>query len=75
MRPALYDLFGEVPVTRADVALWLECVPHIDPCSPRAEWYVKGWDVPSKIRQAKLSGRFDKLKRPPDANAIRWAFV
>lgn len=72
------DLFGEVVVTWDDVRLWLMAVPRIDPDSPRAMRYVTGWDVPQKIRAAKLSGWFDTLQAPqPDfgfshANRLRW---
>lgn len=75
MRESVTDLFGEVPVTEADVRLWLLAVPRIDPDSPRAAHYVRGWNVPDKIRAAKLSGWFDTLDpTPPErcTNRLRW---
>lgn len=56
------DLFGEVVVTWEDVRLWLTVVPRIDPDSPRAGRYVLNWNVPAKIRAAKLAGWFDQLQ-------------
>lgn len=58
----LYDLFGEIPVYTYDIELWLMCAPKMLPDSPRAAWYVKGWDVVSKIRRAKLAGTFQEMR-------------
>lgn len=58
--PAL-DLFGEVPVTWDEVYLWCEKVPRISRDSWRLSWYLRGWNVPEKIRAAKLSGDFQRL--------------
>lgn len=69
-----FDLFGEVPVTADDVNRWLLSVPHLDPGSPRAAWYVKGWNVVDKIRQAKISGRWHQMAEPkPVVDVTRWA--
>jgi hypothetical protein len=57
--PAL-DLFGEVPVTWDEVYLWVESVAGIPRDSWRFKWYFQGWNVPEKIRAAKLSGTFDE---------------
>ena len=64
MQPFVYDLFGEIIVTRADIAAWLVSVPRMDPNSPRAAQYVRGWDVVGKVRAAKLAGRFDAITAP-----------
>lgn len=64
MRPQERDLFGEVIVTQADIRLWLETVPRINPDGPRAAHYAKYWDVPHKIKQAKLEGRFEATTAP-----------
>lgn len=56
------DLFGEVVVTWEDVRLWLTAVPRIDPDSPRASAYIKGWNVPAKIAAAKLAGTWDHIQ-------------
>lgn len=68
------DLFGEVVVTLEDVRLWLASVPRIDPDSPRALRYALSWNVPAKIRAAKLAGWFDQLEpvKPPDHPRLRW---
>lgn len=50
------DLFGHMPVTRADVRLWLLRVARLDPDSPRAAYYVKVWNVTAKIAAAKSAG-------------------
>lgn len=62
------DLFGEVPVSLEDVAHWLQCVPQMDPTSKRAAWYARAYNVPDKIRAAKLAGIWDSIK-PPEAPA------
>lgn len=61
MTPHVRDLFDEVPVSFEDIDAWLVAVPRIDPESPRAAYYVKNWDVPAKIRQAKLAGMFESI--------------
>lgn len=81
MVPQVKDLFGEVIVTQADIRLWLETVPRINPDGPRAAHYVKWWDVAHKIKQAKLQGRFEactaeKMMQPHSAQwwaRMAWA--
>jgi hypothetical protein len=58
--PAL-DLFDEVPVTWPEVWHWLETVPHIPRESWRAAYYLKCWNVPDKIRAAKLNGTYENI--------------
>lgn len=58
--PAL-DLFNDVVVTLDDVELWLDLVALLPRNSPRRDYYVKSWDVPGKIKAAKLAGLFDRL--------------
>lgn len=55
------DLFGEVPVTKADVYAWLLSVVDLDPASERAAGYVRSYSVIQKITQTKLEGTFDAL--------------
>ena len=64
MTPHAVDLFGEVAVTADDVRAWLRAVPRLDPDSPRARWYVDAYDVPAKIRAAKLAGTFESITAP-----------
>lgn len=75
-----FDLFGEIPVTWPEVAAWTVAVAGIAPDSWRFAWYVRVYDVPSKVRAAKLAGTFDQLTaeaRPAPAWACaaapRWA--
>ena len=56
-----FDLFGEIPVTWSDVIAWCAAVPGIAPDSWRFGYYVRGWNVPEKIRQAKLAGTFESI--------------
>lgn len=61
--PAL-DLFGEVPITRREVMLWLWKVPawmtrHAT--TRQIEAYVTGYHVVDKIRRAKLAGRLEGI--------------
>lgn len=72
------DLFGEVPVTWPEVYAWLEAVPGIHRDSPRAAHYIKGYDVPGKVAQAKREGWFEAMiNRPPPPphwwKRFRWA--
>lgn len=46
----------DAAVTAADVRLWLETVPRLDPDGPRAAAYVRGYNVASKIARAKQEG-------------------
>lgn len=62
MRPQLYDLFGEIPVTVHDLRAWLIVVPRIDPDSRRAAAYLRDWNVADKIRAAKARGDFDQVE-------------
>jgi hypothetical protein len=55
-----HDLFGEIPVTLADVLAWMLAVPGIPPSSPRFGHYVRGYDVIGKIRAAKAAGTFER---------------
>lgn len=58
--PAL-DMFGGVIVTLDEVELWLTRVAKLPPDSPRRAYYVECWDVPGKIKAAKLAGTFNRL--------------
>lgn len=74
LRPLPQDLFGEVPVTRDEVRAWLLAVPRIDPDTERAAWYVEHWDVPGKVRAAKLAGTLDQIlaRAQPPAASPAW---
>jgi hypothetical protein len=69
-RPAR-DLFGEIPVTWPEVWLWVETVPHIPRESWRAAYYLKCWNVPDKIRAAKLNGTYQETMTNPNSRHIR----
>jgi hypothetical protein len=56
--PEQVTLFGFQSVTPEDIAAWLLAVPKIDPHGPRAVHYVQGYDVVTKIAQAKAAGTF-----------------
>lgn len=59
------DLFGEVVVTWPDVYAWIEAVAGIPRDSPRAEHYIRGWNVPEKIARAKREGWFERAIAHP----------
>lgn len=73
MRPAPIDLFGEIPVTLDELLAWMLAVPGIAPDSPRFGYYVRGYDVIGKIRQAKASGTFEAAIAAPSAGPARLA--
>lgn len=60
MIPPATDLFGEVPVTTADLYEWCERVNFHHPAQWRLDWYIKNWNVAEKVRQAKLDGSWYK---------------
>jgi hypothetical protein len=57
--PRARDLFKQVPVLHSEVTAW---VCHFAPHIAHAEWriaaYARGYNVPDKIRAAKLDGSF-----------------
>ncbi|MDP2822264.1 MAG: hypothetical protein Q8O52_06250 [Sulfuritalea sp.] len=64
LRPAPVDLFGEVPITRREVMLWMWKVPAWMTCGARPyriESYIRNWDVAGKIRRAKLYGGLEDV--------------
>lgn len=76
---AVRDLFGDIPVSLAEVRAWLVAVPRIDPDGPRAVEYVRTWHVVEKIQAAKLAGTFeaDTQEKGPDESGpfrLRRAF-
>jgi hypothetical protein len=65
------ELFDFVPVTEADVELWLDTVPvHLGTSKTRRENYRKAYRVEEKIAAAKLRGEWPPEKHsngvPPD---------
>ena len=59
--PAAVDLFGTIPCTFAEVALWCLAVAGIAPSSPRFTHYARGWRVVEKVREAKATGHFEDI--------------
>lgn len=53
------DLFGQIPCTFAEVALWCVAVAGICPDSPRFAHYARGWQTVAKVRTAKAAGSFE----------------
>ncbi len=77
VKPNPVDLFGEVPVTWPEVWAWCEAVAGIPRESHRAARYAAGWNVPDKIRRAKLAGTFELVisREPPPPHwwaRFRW---
>jgi hypothetical protein len=58
------DLFFEIPVTWPEVWHWLEASPKIPRNSWRAAYYIEYWNVPDKIRAAKLNGTYQQIMNP-----------
>lgn len=58
MIPNAVDLFGEIPVTLADLDAWCDQIGKHWPCEWRKDWYIQNWNVADKVRAAKLSGEF-----------------
>lgn len=63
MTPHLKDLFGEIPVTRDEIEIWIDVVPGWPRTTgaARRENYARNWNVAEKIRQAKLTGAWDDV--------------
>jgi hypothetical protein len=58
------DLFGEIPVTWPEIWDWLEAIPKIPRDSWRPVYYIEYWNVPEKIRAAKLNGTYHQIINP-----------
>lgn len=64
MRPSPFDLFGEIPVTREEIEIWIDVVPgwpRTTGASRRA-YYAENWNVPEKIRRAKAAGTWHDIE-------------
>ena len=61
--PPLFDLFGTIPVTQADIELWIDVVPRWPRDSPRRRYYAEHWNLPDKIRHAKASGLWPEIEK------------
>ena len=60
------DLFDQVRVTWSEVEAWTRATAGIGRDSWRFDWYVRGWNVPDKIRAAKLAGKWPlSIMAPP----------
>jgi len=59
--PHVVDLFGHIAITVDDVARWLVAVPRIDPQSPSAKRYVRGWAVVDKCQRFAAAGKLDDI--------------
>jgi len=61
LNPAL-DLFGEVPVTVQECEQWVAAVAPRWYGTRRMQFYMRDWDVPRKVAQAKLHGAFEEVQ-------------
>ena len=60
--PRARDLFNHVPVLTSEVHAWVcHFAPHIAHADWRIAAYAKGYNVPDKIKAAKLDGSFWRL--------------
>ena len=60
--PMCYDLFGEIPVTEDEIVQWVAAVaPRWLTPQRSFDGYVRGYDVPGKIREAKRRGVFNQI--------------
>ena len=56
---AVFDLFGEIPVTWPEVYAWVWVIAGIAPDSWRWSYYFNYWRVLEKVRAAKAAGVFE----------------
>jgi len=49
----------DIPVSESEVQHWLDLVPHLSALPSRREAYRKAYNIEGKIRQLKLSGKWD----------------
>jgi len=57
LRPRSRDLFRQVVVTLKDLDDWCnEFVPHLCHSRHRMDFYIQGYNVAEKVKQAILSG-------------------
>lgn len=64
LRPPVRDLFGEVPISRREMMLWMWKVPvwmtrHSS--EHRIQSYLRGWNVAYKVARAKLTGALEQI--------------
>lgn len=67
-----HDLFGEIPVPESEIVDWVEATaPRWLSPKRSFEGYVRAYDVPGKIRDAKASGIYNEIvsRRPPQWHA------
>lgn len=62
LNPAV-DLFGQVQVTDEDVEQWVAVVAPRWYGTRRMEFYIREWNIASKVAYAKLNGTFDQVKK------------
>ena len=72
MYQPVHDLFGEVPVTLAEVRAWVESSSPMNLAERGYDAYVRRYDVAGKVRAAKLRGDFDQAisRRPPTVMGV-----
>ncbi len=64
--PGNLDLFNDVSITHDDINLWLDCNnPHLS--NTRKDYYVKTYDVATKIKLSIINDSFKKLIKQDDA--------
>ena len=56
MEPPAVQFIDGIPVTQADIRLWLLTVPKLSPDGAYARYYAKNWDVAHKIARSKKQG-------------------
>lgn len=55
------DLFGFVPVSLAELELWLFTVPRMEHTRRGRAAYIKNYEVVRKIQRAKLDGSLENI--------------
>lgn len=75
MHQPAHDLFGEIPVTEDEIFDYVLAVaPQYLSAEFRFNSYVRSYDVPGKIRAAKLRGTFyETIDQPRNAWHARLA--
>lgn len=56
----MLPLFDELPVTQQDIEDWLDTIPNLSRAEFRRAAYAKAYNVPDKIRAAKLAGSWPR---------------
>lgn len=68
------DLFGQIPISREELTLWVIAVaPHYARSRRSLDHYIRHWDVATKVARAKADGSYAAISAAARAEIARTA--